>query len=64
MEEASSKHWIRQDCIKFLYKTKSEGEIYLLDYLGLRTQEDNIKITLFSRIGYMKSIHLSEDRNQ
>jgi hypothetical protein len=59
MGEASSKHGIRKDCIKFLYKTKPEGEIYLLDHPGVRTQEDNIKITLINRTGYMKSIRLS-----
>jgi len=35
-----------------------------LDHPGVRTEEDNIKITLISRTGFMKSIRLSEDRNQ
>jgi len=64
MGETSSTHGIRQECITFLYKTKPEGEISLLDHPGVRTHEDNIKITLISRTGYMKSIRLSEDRNQ
>jgi len=64
MGEASSTHGIRQDCIKFLYKTKHEGGICLLDHPGVRTQEDNIKITLISRTGNMRSIRLSDERNQ
>jgi len=64
MGEASGTHGIRQDCIKFLYKTKPEGEIYLSVHPGVLTHEDNIKIILISRTGYMKSIRLSEDRNQ
>jgi len=56
MEEASSTHGIRQDCIKFLYKTKPESETYLVDHPGLCIQEDNIKITLISRTGHTKSV--------
>jgi hypothetical protein len=64
MGEASSTHRIRQNCIKFVYKTKPVGELYLLDHTEVRTKEDNIRSTLISRTWYMKSIRLSEDRNQ